>query len=291
MRVWPSGRAVAFQATHTGSIPVTRSILALLFFLLPASAQQDPHILSAVAYLSHHVPAWERDNHCFSCHNNGDGLRALLAARRQGYSVAPALLVSPPWNYGANNRPDSDPKLARLHFAVAARDAQALTALQDPNGSWSILTGDLPGSPITWGTPLATGLAHQITKSNAAYTWLRNLKPHFTVDHAARAWATGELKDLLALQSPSGAWGTTRSSPAEVFDTAVAILALAAHPNPPQDALTRARAYLRREQLSTGAWPETTRPSGGNSYAHHISTTAWATLALLRLEEIRLASQ
>jgi hypothetical protein len=26
VRVWPSGRAVAFQATYTGSIPVTRSI-------------------------------------------------------------------------------------------------------------------------------------------------------------------------------------------------------------------------------------------------------------------------
>jgi hypothetical protein len=26
VRVWPRGRAVAFQATHTGSIPVTRSI-------------------------------------------------------------------------------------------------------------------------------------------------------------------------------------------------------------------------------------------------------------------------
>ena len=27
-RVWPKGWAVAFQATHTGSIPVTRSILS-----------------------------------------------------------------------------------------------------------------------------------------------------------------------------------------------------------------------------------------------------------------------
>ncbi len=29
MRVWPSGRAVAFQATYTGSTPVTRSKIDL----------------------------------------------------------------------------------------------------------------------------------------------------------------------------------------------------------------------------------------------------------------------
>ncbi|MEX0713581.1 MAG: hypothetical protein WD278_14585 [Pirellulales bacterium] len=35
------------------------------------------------------------------------------------------------------------------------------------------------------------------------------------------------------------------------------------------------------QQLEDGSWPETTRPAGGQSYAQRISTTAWATIALL----------
>ena len=34
-------------------------------------------------------------------------------------------------------------------------------------------------------------------------------------------------------------------------------------------------------QLDDGSWVETTRPSGAQSYAQRIATTAWATLALL----------
>ena len=30
----------------------------------------------ALAYLAREVPAWSRENHCFSCHNNWDGARA-----------------------------------------------------------------------------------------------------------------------------------------------------------------------------------------------------------------------
>jgi hypothetical protein len=41
------------------------------------------------------------------------------------------------------------------------------------------------------------------------------------------------------------------------------------------------RAYLIETQLPSGGWPETTRPPGAQSYAQHISTSGWATLALL----------
>jgi len=37
-------------------------------------------------------------------------------------------------------------------------------------------------------------------------------------------------------------------------------------------------------QQPAGGWPETTRPSGGVSYAEHISTTAWALYALLETQ-------
>lgn len=34
----------------------------------------------AVEFLKREVPAWARDNGCFSCHNNGDAARTLYAA-------------------------------------------------------------------------------------------------------------------------------------------------------------------------------------------------------------------
>jgi len=61
--------------------------------------------------------------------------------------------------------------------------------------------------------------------------------------------------------------------PSEVFDTAVAVIALGGD--------GRGRAWLVGRQQAEGGWAETTRPAGSQSYAQHISTTAWALLALL----------
>jgi hypothetical protein len=47
------------------------------------------------------------------------------------------------------------------------------------------------------------------------------------------------------------------------------------------EAMARARVFLIATQQPDGGWPATTRPPGGQSYAQHISTTGWATLALL----------
>ena len=49
---------------------------------------------SAVDYLVTEVPRWERENHCFSCHNNGDGARVLYAASRLGYAVPDSALAA-----------------------------------------------------------------------------------------------------------------------------------------------------------------------------------------------------
>ncbi len=43
----------------------------------------------------------------------------------------------------------------------------------------------------------------------------------------------------------------------------------------------RGRAFLIAEQRADGSWPETTRPTGGESYAQRISTAGWAAMALL----------
>ena len=49
--------------------------------------------------------------------------------------------------------------------------------------------------------------------------------------------------------------------------------------------IARGRAFLIARQQADGSWPETTRPSGAESYAQRISTTGWATLALLATRE------
>ena len=71
-------------------------------------------------------------------------------------------------------------------------------------------------------------------------------------------------------------------APPEAFDTAVVLLALASVDRAEvRPAIERGRAYLVGTQLEAGGWPETTRPAGGQSYAQHISTSGWATLALM----------
>ena len=76
---------------------------------------------------------------------------------------------------------------------------------------------------------------------------------------------------LTAAQLKNGSWNN------EPFDTALACLALGGT-NPA--AAARARQYLISAQWSGGGWPATTRPAGGDSYAQHISTTAWVVLSL-----------
>src|SRR6185436_17409538 len=85
---------------------------------------------------------------------------------------------------------------------------------------------------------------------------------------------------LLASLTSDGGWGPQPKAPAEAFDTALALMALAAAHGPSR-AIERARDFLIRTQDSTGAWPETTRPSGGVSYAERISTAGWVTYALI----------
>lgn len=85
---------------------------------------------------------------------------------------------------------------------------------------------------------------------------------------------------LLAAQNSDGGWGPQPHAPTEVFDTAMAVLGLSGAGGS-MDILDRGRGYLIRAQLPPGGWTETTRPTGASSYAQHISTCAWATLALL----------
>jgi squalene cyclase len=118
-----------------------------------------------------------------------------------------------------------------------------------------------------------------------AEEYLRGLALRSTVDAAAVLLALPENKAareyLLGAVTSDGAWGARPKLPAEAFDTAVAMLALQGTKAPPKEVLRRGREWLVRNQLESGGWAETTRPAGGTSYAQHVSTTAWALMALL----------
>lgn len=266
----------------------------------------------AIDYLTVEVPRWSRENGCFSCHNNGDAARALFAARDRGMKVPPEALadtvgwLSRPaaWQENKGNPAFSDKKLARLQFAGALADARAdarslreaaeqIVGEQEPDGSWVVDASTPAGSPVTWGTALATFLTRRTLEraggaeqsvANAS-AWLQKLTPSNVPEAAVKLMtfpgSSEAQKMLTAAQSASdGGWGPIRGAPSEVFDTALAMLALR-NSRFAGDAVARGRKFLIATQFSEGGWPGTTRPTGGQSYAQHISTTGWAALALL----------
>ena len=281
-----------------------------MLLLLPVlasfcQAQED----RALVYLAGEVRKWKTENKCFSGHNNGDGARALYIARRLGKTVDSGALgetakwLSRPsgWKAAGANPGISDKVLAAIQFAAALKEAKVsdsasiaeaanvLVNDQGEDGSWKI---DDLGSPATYGSALATYMARSVleaadTKRYAAAiaradSWLAALKPVNIPDAAASVLAgKGSTGQLVALQNSDGGWGPWKHSPSEVFDTAIAMIALQSAPAAPE-AIARGRDFLLRTQQPSGGWTETTRPSGGQSYAQHISTTAWATIALLR---------
>jgi hypothetical protein len=265
-------------------------------------------------YLAAEVPRWRAENGCFSCHNNGDGARALYAAGLLAPAQSTTAWLKAPeeWVKGQSDAAYSDKTLALYQFAAAQtaavqsgairdraplmRAAKNLAAVQQPDGSWRVEDeGDAAGSPVTWGTALATYFGRRTLLAaggheNAvarAERWLRALQPRYTVDEAAILLALPDdaavrkraAARFARMQTSDGGWGPRLHAPAEAFDTAIVLLALK---NAAEvDLIPRGREFLIRMQQPSGGWPETTRPSGSQSYAQHISTTAWAAMALL----------
>ena len=292
------------------------------FVLLPLALWAGEHEERAIAYLVTEVPRWNRENHCYSCHNNGDGARALYRALRLSYHVPrEALADTTAWLKRPlewdNNRGDpgfSDKKLARIQFAaslveateagvvrgrrVLVQAAETLVPYQQGDGSWQVDAGAAIGSPATYGSALATHMARRTLEKAGperfrepiarAGRWLLETPVNSMLDAAAVILALGErrpecLELILRAQTSDGGWGPQIHAPAEPFDTAVVLLALVSVADRPETRRLRerGRAYLLRAQLPSGGWPETTRPPGSQSYAQHVSTSGWATLALL----------
>jgi hypothetical protein len=184
--------------------------------------------------------------------------------------------------------------------------AELVAEQQNPDGSWQVVEGGSIGSPATYGPFWATFQARRtLQKADAekyktaigkADQWFRNGEVKSVLDAAAAVMALGENEDAAAInqvrhclslirkgESEKGGWGPYVNSPSENFDSAAVVLALAQLKKQPevQAMLRRGLAFLISRQQPDGSWEETTRPSGGESYAQRISTTAWVTLALL----------
>ncbi|MGH9802553.1 MAG: hypothetical protein ACRD82_19485, partial [Blastocatellia bacterium] len=237
----------------------------------PTSA--DEAETKAIAFLVREVPAWSKNNGCFSCHNNGDAARALYAATRKGLSF-PAnamtatnnwLSIPGGWKENKGDPGFSDKRLANIQFAAAllaaietgqvkdrrplGEAARLLVSDQSENGAWRIDAGTTPGSPATYGTPLATLMALRTLKAanlpetkaaiQKAENWLRQTSPNNVLTAAALLMFSIEdadnsakqkqptkqqsesLKLIRAAQTGDGGWGPYADSPPEIFDTAV----------------------------------------------------------------------
>jgi hypothetical protein len=208
-----------------------------------------------------------------------------------------AAALAEAWKSGATKREWAMFTAARLVAIDQSRD-----------GSWTVDADAEIGSPATWGTALATYMARGVLESAdakvfdtyiaKANAWLAAYQPAGTFESAVKLLALPRHKDsaagladkILAAQASDGGWGPRLHAPSEPFDTAIVLLALRGamrhlgQPGSQQDvaqAIARGREYLIATQEHDGGWPETTRPPGGHSYAQHISTSGWATQALL----------
>lgn len=294
-----------------------------------AYAQLDPKqtaIDRSLKLLSSEVPGWISENHCASCHNQGDAAIAIIEGSRLDDSSKDSLQSTLDWlaepSKWSSNRglPEaSDQQLANLQFAGALlaayridrerfqapidEAAEILAADQSQEGAWKIVSGGEIASPITHGEILLSGTALRVmqasnftnknTHIDRAMKWLERQEPRNTLEAASLVIAlpvNSVKKDRCismivdAQDEESGGWGPHRNVAPEVFDTALAVLALnLAELKTTQisKAIDRGIEFFVREQNEDGSWQETTRPSGTVSYAHRISTTAWATRALL----------
>lgn len=269
----------------SASFRLYRAAAIVLFLATPAWAG----VAEAIRYLEDEVPRWKRENNCYSCHNDGDGARALLVARRRTAVEGSLRWLEDPDKW-------DDKPLARVQFAsalaaagspVLARVAERVSRDQLADGHWKVDEETGPGSPATYGPVLGTYLARRVLEQSGssayrdaiarANAWMEVRAVSHPLDVSARVLALGRRGDidrLIGMQAGNGSWNS------EPFDTAIAILALKTESRAAA-AVERARKYLLQTQLEPGGWPGTTRPAGGASYAQHISTTAWCLLALL----------
>jgi len=238
-----------------------------------------------------------------------------------------------PARWDQNKAPSGfdDKTLAKIQFAsalaVAERHGKAssteleaaaklLVAEQKPDGSWELDSSQSLGSPATYGTIIATWSARSSLIASGmqpdtftivqADRWIRGLTPENVLDASATTLALELSSDVMAEnlrrnclgilrsgQSPAGGWGPYVTAAPQVFDTAIAVLALSSLDAEPRlarsayrveelkEAIANGKKFIVSQQRADGSWPETTRPANQESYAQRISTAGWAMLALM----------
>src|SRR5579864_4547930 len=116
---------------------VLRLVVPIIAVL--AAQAQERATLRAVDYLAREVPRWSKENGCFSCHNNGDGARALYVAEQAGYRVPKSALADTTrwlgapgdWDRDRASPAFGDKKLARIQFAAALAQAYDAGIVRD----------------------------------------------------------------------------------------------------------------------------------------------------------------
>jgi hypothetical protein len=208
-------------------------------------------------------------------------------------------------------------RLGKAPAATLDAAAKLLVADQKPDGSWQLDPSDSPGSPVTYGAILATwsarssliasGIQPDFFSIVQADRWVRGLKPENVLDAAATLLALELSSDVMAenlrrdclsiirqaQSAETGGWGPAVDAAPQVFDTAIAVLALSSLLPEPRTArsaytvdelkaaIANGKKFLVAQQKSDGSWPETMRAASQETSAGRISTTAWALLALM----------
>jgi Squalene-hopene cyclase C-terminal domain len=212
-----SSNPLAIPCDYNTSMRISCGAVLLLALSAPAAAQETSEDRAA-AYLAREVPRWSNEHGCYSCHNNGDGARALFAALRHSIKIPAAstdstirwLRTPRRWDDNKGEPGFSDKALARIQFAAALRGAaqagslndteplveaaRLVTEFQKSDGSWQIDQGSI-GSPVTYGTALATAMARlslaaagddaAATAIAAADRWLRKTSVATVTEAAA----------------------------------------------------------------------------------------------------------
>ncbi len=284
-----------------------------------------------VGYLLKEVPKWKAANGdatrallvaSAKGHDIGSSLDATLAFLKQ-----PAMWAQDKAQGGVD-----DQALARLQFAsalavaerfgqVASTDLQAaaklLVADQKADGSWQPDQGQGPGAPATYGeiiatwsartTLIASGIQPDYFSIVQADRWIRGLTPDNALDAASTVLALELSSDVMAenlrrtslsllrqgQSAETGGWGPDVTAPPQVFDTAMAVLALstldveprlarsAYRPEELKAAIANGKKFLVSQQRPDGSWPATATPANQDNEVQRLSTTGWAMLALM----------
>lgn len=215
---------------------LTLPIILILLLTRGAAAAPagDGPEARAIRFLLREVPSWEEQNHCFSCHNNGDGARSLYLAARSGFAMpherlaaTNAWLLRPArWEQDLGKAAFKDSRLARIQFAAALLAARNSLPSDDPSrpsydralrqaavdlsrdqadsGQWPLVTGGVVAAPATYGPILATHFARCVLQAadepryrsrlERSRQWLEQTKAESVLDAAAVLWSLADTK-------------------------------------------------------------------------------------------------